>query len=395
MKPAATPPSRRNGLASEGDLLLYGSFFLIGIAAVLLGPLIPELRARWHLSAADAATLFLPFFVASAVGSVVSTFHLRRSVILGYGSAAVGVLALPLAGWPLSQGVVTFIGLGIGLASPAINVLVAQRHPTRRGAALTIVNLMWGLGAVSCPLIFAALLWAVPYEGILGGLGLLLTIATVLLWRSPGLAEASPASRPATTLNATTGSRSEAPWLLLLAAMFFLYVGAETALGGWLVSLAGQLGNTGTTVSMLIGAGFWGAFLTGRALTPLVLRRLPESTVYVLALTIATLGTTGVFLAPTRELLALTSAMTGFGLSPLYPLTAAMVTARTSRGAGWVFALGGFGGAVLPWITGKMTLYSGDLRQGFLVPLGALLVLAVLFALFRRTTPRGPRPSAS
>ncbi|MCB1058477.1 MAG: MFS transporter [Acidobacteria bacterium] len=383
----STPPAR-------GEALLYAGFFPIGMSTVLLGPLIPELCSHWRLTTADASTLFLPFFAASAAASVVSTFALRRSVVLGYGSAGLGALLLPLVGWPLARWVVILIGLGIGLASPATNVLIAQRHPERRGAALTVLNLIWGVGAVSCPLLFAAFLGVVDFRGILFGLGVLEVVWMVLLWRSPALAEEPAPSdqMPAKAVAATDPRpRSPAGPLALLAVMFFLYIGSETALGGWMISLADQVARSGTIISMLIGASFWAAFLTGRAVAPLVLRRLSEPAVYAAALALSITGGAGVYIADGRGALTLASALTGFGLAPLFPLTASFITTHSSRGAGWAFALGSLGGAVLPWATGQMTRFSGDLRQGFLVPLGALVVLAVLFAGYQRWMDGGSR----
>ena len=39
---------------------------------------------------------------------------------------------------------------------PAANLLVAEVHPGRRGAALNLLNVSWSVGAVACPFLVAA-----------------------------------------------------------------------------------------------------------------------------------------------------------------------------------------------------------------------------------------------
>src|SRR5438270_10215182 len=49
------------------------------------------------------------------------------------------------------------VGFGLGLSIPASNVLVGRMNPNRRGAALSLLNLMWGVGAIGCQLLFYVL----------------------------------------------------------------------------------------------------------------------------------------------------------------------------------------------------------------------------------------------
>ncbi|NJL28202.1 MAG: hypothetical protein HC897_10065, partial [Thermoanaerobaculia bacterium] len=109
--------------------VLYGGFLISGVVAVLLGPILPELEARWGIDHAQASSLFLAQFASTAVGSLLTGFNLRRSIFGGYALVACGLAGLALADWPWARLAVAAIGFGLGLALPASNLVVGLRHP--------------------------------------------------------------------------------------------------------------------------------------------------------------------------------------------------------------------------------------------------------------------------
>ena len=133
---------------------LAGGFVLNGVAAVLLGPLIPVMSPHWQVEPSEVAILFLSQFVGSAVGSWLSSRNLRRSLLTGYTLIAVGFLGLAFAGWPLAVVAGGLLGLGLGLTIPSTNLWLALTLGSRRGPGLAALNFVWGLGATLCPLVF-------------------------------------------------------------------------------------------------------------------------------------------------------------------------------------------------------------------------------------------------
>lgn len=373
---------------------VYAGFLLSGVATVLLGPVIPEMRPVWGVDHVTVAGLFVTQFLASSVGSTISSLHLRYSLLAGHGAVAAGLAWLAVAGWPGALGAVAVVGLGLGLVIPATNLLVGLQHPGRRGAALSIANLMWGVGAVTCPLLFAGLRGHAPPAAGIAALAGLATLAGLwiaatppdrlrrVLRRPPAAAAGSfdPSRRAGVTRTADPAAPpTGAAFLPVVAGMLFLYVGVESSVGGWLVALADQLGER-DALSMLVASGFWSALLAGRAATPLLLRRLREPTLYGAALALAGLGTAGVLVGGSRAAVAAAALCAGAGLAPLFPLTVSTLVAGTgiagSRRTGWVFTLGGLGGACIPWLTARLAERSGALIDGFAVPLAAIVVLA-------------------
>jgi len=383
--------------ARSAVAVLYSGFFLCGIVTVLLGPLIPELAATWGVDHGELSSLFLAQFVASSVGAVLSTFHLRRGLVGGYALMALGLLTLTIGSWPLAPVAVALIGCGTGLAIPATNLWTAHTFTARRGAALALLNLFWGLGAVACPLLFAALLGRFPAAtllGILAGLTALtaLTAATLSATALAVGTRTPREERGEKPARGGDGAAVGAPGvglgvLILLASMLFLYIGVENAIGGWLVSLADQLGEERSAVSLLIGSGFWGALLTGRGLASWLLGRMAEPVLYTASLGVAVAGTLVLLGADSRAGIAAGAVVAGLGLAALFPLTVSLLAARTaasgSRSTGWLFAVGGLGGAALPWATGRIAAGAGAFSRGFLIPLAGLALLATLFVLDR------------
>ncbi len=368
------------GLSDPAGLAVGAGFFLTGVVSVLLGPIIPELRAEWGVSRSQVASLFVAQFVASSLGAVVSSFHLRRSLIVGYGLIAAGLAGLAVGGWPLARPAMAVTGVGLGLAIAASNLWTAHRYPERRGASLASLNLLWGLGAVICPLLVAAVRGLVPVAATLGLLAIPAAASCVALLSILGFG-GSVAKRPATA-DAGRGAGASIGFLAVVATMLFVYVGVENAVGGWLVTLSDDLGGERAIVSLVIGSGFWGAILVGRAGTPWVLRFLDEAALYRVCLGLAAFGTLLLVVSGSRVAVASGAVAAGLGMAPLFPLTVSILAAATagtrSRTAGWVLACGGLGGAALPWLTGQVTGASGALRHGFVVPLAGLVVLTAL-----------------
>ncbi|MCH7664347.1 MAG: hypothetical protein IH936_00240 [Acidobacteria bacterium] len=395
--PQPSAPRASSTLNSE-RLLLHACFLLTGVTAVLLGPLIPELEAVWNIDHAQTGSLFLVQFSASSIGAIVSSLNLRRSLVAGYALSAVSLLGLAYGGWPLARLFMAVSGFSLGLVISGSNLMVARKNPENRGAALSTLNLIWGLGAVTSPLLFAMFAKSLGAFGLLELLALLAATASVAM----ALKLSNPAPDGADTAAANGAPRHSAPPLLLLvAALLFFYVGVEISIGGWLVTLSDQFSTERTVVSLIIGSGFWGALLTGRAIAAIVLERLSEATVYAVSLSVAATGAVCLFLADSRSAVAVGAVLSGLGLAALYPLTVSILAAVTassrSHVAGLLMACGGFGGALLPWLTGRLSRASAkaseavapealadSLSRGFLVPIGGLIALAIFFALYHR-----------
>jgi FHS family glucose/mannose:H+ symporter-like MFS transporter len=361
--------------------LLHLGFSLTGAGTVLLGSILPRLYAPWHLRDRDAGLLLLVQFATSASGALLVRRNLWQALAWGYGligAGAIGIFFLQQK----SLGAFAVYGLGLGLAMTSTNMITGRRYPQRMGAALALLNFSWSAGAVACPLLVAQFLRLAPSSAAFAVIGLLsLPFALLPLLAARGDMQASTSAGPA-----PTGVR-EATTILYFAVLAFLYVGIEASIGNWMSTYATRATAWTFADSTLAVALFWAALLLGRAITPVILVRVPELTLYR-ASVFATISGVLLLLAAHRPLTILAgSVLSGLALAPLFPLILALFLEEIggSRNAGWVFAVAGLGGAVLSWLTGTISSGTGSLRVGLLVP-GAAALLMLAMIIWRRTS---------
>ncbi len=381
------PTASRQSASTRASVVIYSGVFLTGMLTTLLGPLLPVLSARWSLADAQAGYLFTAQFAGSMAGAVLSGLLLPRrgfrfSLVLGFALTAAGALPLGMGSWAVGLLTVFGYGIGLGFTIACTNMWVSDSNPERRSSALSLLNFTWGAGAVVCPFLFAVL----HREGLGGTMAPALAAAFVLVAL---LLTVLPFEEPKKALEAADSSAVQASvWSVrfgpVLGALFFLYVGTENALGGWVASLAKRNSAGEGTLWMMAPSFFWGALLVGRGLAPAVLRYVTEARIVIGGLALASLGGVGLLAASSLGAVLAWAALAGFGLSAVYPIQVAWIAptfgAATARLAGRIFAMGALGGATLPWAVGYLSTSFGGLKAGLVAPLaGSVIMIALLF----------------
>jgi FHS family glucose/mannose:H+ symporter-like MFS transporter len=363
-------------------VLVHVAFVPTGMVTTFLGPMLPALSSRWQLSDAHAGYFFPAQFLGSIVGvALTSTLLPRRgfrfSLALGYVLMAAGVRGLALSEWRLAL-LGTFVsGLGLGFVIPASNLLTSSMHPDRRAAAISALNFCWGVGAILAPFTISIaerrnILW----ESVVA-LAAGLFLAAIVMMAAP-----EPASSSAQR-QAAIPWQNMGRWRLtaVVAAMFFLYVGTETSLGGWTAALVKRLAAGRALLWLPAPSIFWGGLVFGRGIAPLLLRRARERTVALVGLGAATMAICVLILARRGPWMMAAACVAGLGLAAIFPVTVASLSQfghMEHRIAGPMFAAAGLGGAVLPWLVGVVSTDSGSLQIGLTVPLIASILLLAL-----------------
>ncbi len=381
--------TRRTGSAHSLSKASHAAFVPIGIVTVLLGQLLPILSARWALNDSQAGALFSAQFLGATVGvllsgEMVSRWGFRFAIATGLLAMAVGVGTLPFSSHVAGLICIFSYGTGLGLAIPAINLFVAALNPERSGAALSRLNFSWSVGAVACPFIVAA-------AGKVDKIPLFLVMLSgFLLLVLLGIA-ARPSSfiEPATARTDEQADTAAVHWnrrsLVVLAALFFLYVGTENGFGGWLASYAQRLGTSSWTLPVMMPSFFYAALMLGRWMAPLVLRKADEIKTARAGLALACTGMAGLVLSRTLPLVVASVSIAGLGLAAVYPITISRLSQEfgpaTARVGSLMFTMANFGGASLPWLVGYSSQRFHDLRVGLAVPLVATVLM---YALYRK-----------
>jgi FHS family glucose/mannose:H+ symporter-like MFS transporter len=400
-----SPSSSKRKLIRAGQI----AFLPTGILTTLLGPMLPILIARWAMNDTQAGKLFLVQFLAQMVGVQLSALLLARrgyrpAFLSGLLLMAGGIVTLYLGSLWLGLASVAIYGLGLGLIIPTDNLLIAEvsaelelplsddpnatagRASVSRASAVSLLNFFWGVGAVLCSLMVA---WSEAHKLLpffLGAVavslvGLAMTMRNLPFPPAAMHADSSsaPGAAPASASSSSLRALIESPAIWLFASVFFLYPGAETAVGGWIGSYVSRLSVHGEAIASFMPAFFWSALTVGRAFGTAFLHHFSERRVLRAGYAVGAAGIALTLWAPSLLAAGAGAMITGLSFATLYPITVARFSERfgpAARSIGaLMFSLAALGPAVIPWLVGVISHETGNLRAGMLLPLGATLVL--------------------
>jgi MFS transporter, FHS family, glucose/mannose:H+ symporter len=376
--------------SSNRKLVLAGqiAFLPTGILQTILGPLLPILIVHWTLNDTQAGNLFLVQFLVSLVGVqlagvLLARLGFRPAFLSGLLLMAGGVATLYLGSASLGMASVAAYGLGLGLIVPADNLLIAEisagSTPGAQAGAVSLLNFFWGVGAVFCALMVA---WTAAHKLLpffLGSVALFLVLLAVVMRNLP-----FPAAVTSTGSSASSSWRELAknPAIWIFAIIFFLYPGAETAVGGWIGSYVSRLGSHGLEIASLMPAFFYSALTIGRALGTAFLRYFQERRVLQVGYAAGAAGIGLMLWTSALPGVIVGALITGLSFATLYPITVARLSQRfgvAARSIGaLMFSLAAVGPAVVPWTVGVISHATGSLRIGLLVPLVATVILFLI-----------------
>ncbi len=208
---------------------------LFGIGLIMLGSVLPDLRVRHSLDAMEAGTLLsvLPVGIIGGsllFGPVCDRYGYRVllavSAVLMF--AGFEGLAFTHTTWILTLSVLLF-GLGGGAINGATNAVVADISTTGKGAALSILGVFFGIGALGMPLLLSLLKATFEFQVIVAATGVLALAAAVLfaLVRFPAAKQAEGISVK------QVGTLFRDVTLLLIAFFLFFQSSFEGLINNW------------------------------------------------------------------------------------------------------------------------------------------------------------------
>jgi fucose permease len=434
--------SAKDGSASGHNMLLmfvgFLGIFVYGLLAALPGSVLPTLERAQYLPNDKSIGNFL--FI-NAVGAVIAymvsgpvtdrigkKFTLSAGVLLVI-AAMVG-FALTVtqvsagAALPLIFACSLVLGFGANAIVSAGHALVADVASRWRNAALNVLDIFFGLGLMTLPLIVQ---WLQQRGGLslifysLAGVSLLLLLFVIApRFPRPTHPESFPFSE------AKELFKNSSFWLLAIA--LFMYVGAEVSVGKWVVTFmerdARLLASAGIDAARLqqMSPGdltrffeqdpagfsvaqfalrtlslFAFALLVGRIASSLALGVLRLNSLVLVAVgsALSTLGLAVAFTAGTVDAARWGLVAAGFGMGPIFPTSVGLASVIVPRIAGtamsWVMGIGFAGLLLIPpavgYVSDAVGGQTGDVRTGLMVVLAAsalMLLLHIVLAVRER-----------
>jgi FHS family L-fucose permease-like MFS transporter len=306
----------------------------------------------------------------------------RRGIIVGLVTAGIGCIAFyPAASersYPLFLGALFVLACGITLLQVAANPYVSALGPSETSASrLNLTQAFNSLGTTLGPLLGAALILglagsASEVETVQGPyLGLAATLCLIAVVFSRFKLPVVSADATVDDPNAVSGSLWQQRHLVLGVVGIFLYVGAEVAIGSFLVNYMSEPQIAGLTESAAgrYLAFYWGGAMVGRFIGSALLQK--QKPGRVLAFNAACVVLLLVLAMLTKGAFAMWSVLAvGLFNSIMFPtiftLAIERLGKRTGEGSG-VLCMGIVGGALIPLLMG----YSADrigVHHSFYVP---------------------------
>jgi len=370
-----------------------GGMLVFGMAMALLGAVLPVVSERVHIQLGQVGTLIAGLDLAMlasmlGLGVVMDRYGKKWPLVGGSALVGAGLPVIAAAGeWRMLLVGAMLLGAGGGALNGATNTLVADLHtdPRKKTAALNLLGVFFGFGALLLPFVIGALLEELGLERILhvaAGFSLALAAACLAL-RFP------PAKRAEGVPLREVGRLARQPLVILFALMLFCQSGNEFTLAGYTATYLGRdLGFAVREASYWL-AGYWGVGMATRIIWSRVLLRAKGPPV-VMGSALATAAGI-VLLATARSSAAggLGVLVTGASIAGIYPTVLGQAGSRFEEHSGTVFgilfAVALTGGMALPWVVGQLAEARG-LRAGLLVTAAASLAVCGLQVVVSRRT---------
>ena len=373
-----------NRAATSSFTALHLVFALTGVLHAIIGALLPSLAAEFQLTDSRSGTLALCYFLGTSLGAFLCLGRYVRLMTAGFLVVTATCFAIAASGNIFLQPLFLALGIGVGIPMTAVSMYAGRRFADRSAAPLTLLNFSWSVGAFFAPLIAARVLVHHTYRSAYHSLGVACAAAAVACWvvlqDTPPNAIRDYAIKPSSKLR----------WVALFALLTFLEVGIENTTATWLATYALRTSREGVASAAASSALYWCGFLGSRALSALLLLRV--SPVRMLTMAVATAFASAALLVGFPAPLARDAAMIllGAALAPIFPLLLArfFAGAHNATDSRWLLATCGFGGSVLPWLTGWISMRSHNLRLGLVTVPAALLIMLCLLPIlaFNRGT---------
>lgn len=361
----AAPPARaKRGITSQ-TAAYFLCFTLVGVLSATLGPSLLALAERSGSTPAGLSLLFTADSFGSVCGSLLAGWLLGRfATHLQAVLALVGIIALmPVI--PLLTGRAALLPAwwALGLCKTflivTVNTLLVRERRGTVGPFMNVADFFLGVGSLLMPVAIAQSLRNTGHLASAYWAGAALAVMLLVwLWTLlPG---------PSVTADracATEGSGGRQAWVLpLVAAMLFLYVGAEISFAGWIPTYVADRGLTHATAdASYFTALFWGAITAGRLLwAPLAARYAPER-LLAAAFTgcVAVLAVLFGLTSPVLGWVVAGTVAFGLFMAPVFPSAFTLLEKRvgvSGKASAVCLCTASVGAMFFPWLVGRLFL---------------------------------------
>lgn len=299
--------------------------FIYGTIASMLGTLLPDLSARFHLTPEQngsiASMQALGLMLASVTtGPLIDNKGKKTGLIIGMGLIVISLIGLPNStGAGMIMVCMFILGLGGGTIVTASNNLVSDVGEEKRGSMLNFAHVFFGFGGLLTPFIAA---------NLLQGNVILLSYVVAALAAITLVVQATtpmPVPAPHERFSASEILRlPEKPLLFVLSLFVFLYVSCEVGFWNWLAKYLVTQGIPEHRALNILALGFGSGILIGRLIGSRVLMRYSAVSLSFACSALMAITTYWTLHAGSPAAAAVSVFCAGLAMGPVYPSSMAM-----------------------------------------------------------------------
>ena len=414
--PMLTTPAGRSaasdGQTYTGPFAAMGAlFFMIGFITCLNDILVPHMKSLFDLNYTQAALIQFCFFTAYFIiafpsSALISKLGYQRSIVVGLLVAALGTCmfypASIIASYELFLFGLFTLASGFALLQTAMNPYVAVLGPPEGSSSRLVLSQAFNsVGTTIAPLLGASLILAtqvlspedlaklpadvvaaykssqaasvqLPYLVLTAMLALLAIV--VAFFTLPRIESVEGDDEK----NVKLFDPLRIPHLFKGMFGIFCYVGAEVAIGSFLVNYLGERLGMAEMQATKYVAYYWGGAMVGRFLGSAVLTRVRPGYLLGVVASANVLLTAGSTVADGMTgawMLVACGFFNSIMFSTIFTLAIKDIGVMTNKGSSWLIAAI-LGGAIIPQVQGAMADSLGSLQWSYLLATACYVYIA-------------------
>jgi FHS family Na+ dependent glucose MFS transporter 1 len=360
---------QKTGQSSQKEIyyfITYGvSCISLGLGFASFGPLLQSLATKISVSLGTISFLFTAHSLGYLIGSsgggrLYDRLKGHLLMVIGLAIMVIMSILIPLSpSFFLLLGSMFLFGLGQGIVDIGANVNLLWVYQSRVGPYMNGLHFFFGVGALLSPIIIHhvmkladdALTWPFWTLAVLFLPGLL----GLLTLKSPKNPEIEEIIEKPKAVNTRL--------LVLMILLFFIYVGVEGGIGGWIYTYITKMNIVNESNAAYMNSFFWGALTIGRLLTLVFSRKIQPSKILIINFAISAISLGLILIYPVSKVIIwVAAAGLGLGLSSVFPtlLILAETRLKITGGVTGLFFLGSsLGGMVIPMLAGQVLDFLG------------------------------------
>ena len=357
------------------------ALFLFGMTLITLGSIMPALTTKFESLGLNAGVLVAVLPIGILLGSlvfgpVVDRYGYKLLLII-----SVLISAASLEGLAFTKSLtllyicIFLIGFGGGIINGGTSALVADISEKNKGAALSLLGVFFGIGAVGMPLLLGLLSQHFEYTTILAAVGLFMLIPVFYF-----LFLAFPRPKQAQGFPLKAGlSLVKQPALLLTGFFLFFQSGVESLVNNWTTSyLHSQLAVSGEKALYALSFSVVG-LTVARLLLGSILKKTSSFVIMLVSLALVAAGGLILYSTVSYSISFAALIMMGMGLAGGFPVILGYVGQLYANLSGTAFSI-----ALVIALTGNTLInYSfGVIAKDFGIGYLPLMIVACIGCMF-------------